>query len=53
MGRLLERAGTADVVDAHLVVTATRHGSAILTSDPGDIRRLVDRADTAVLVHEL
>ncbi|MBI4941361.1 MAG: PIN domain-containing protein [Actinobacteria bacterium] len=40
VGRLLRESGTSDVVDAHVVVCARRAGQAVLTSDPGDLRRL-------------
>lgn len=41
-GALLGEAGTSDVVDAHVVVTASKVGAIILSSDPKDIRRLSD-----------
>ena len=37
VGRLLALSGTADVVDAHLVVLALRLGDGILTGDPADL----------------
>ena len=40
VGLLLARTGTADIVDAHVVVCARRAGQAVVTSDEGDIRRL-------------
>ena len=40
VGLLLARTGTADVVDAHVVVCAKRSGQTIVTSDPKDLRRL-------------
>lgn len=40
VGRLLAASGTADVVDAHVVVCARRAGQRVATSDPGDLRRL-------------
>lgn len=40
IGELLGRAGSADVVDAHVALVAS-HADLILTSDPGDIRRLI------------
>jgi len=40
IGELLALAGSADVVDAH-VALMTAHGDLVLTSDPGDIRRLL------------
>ena len=40
VGRLLATSGTADVVDAHVVLCARRREQAIITSDPDDIRLL-------------
>lgn len=40
VGLLLARSGTADIVDAHVVICAERSGQAVVTSDPGDIQRL-------------
>ncbi|MDX2149919.1 MAG: PIN domain-containing protein [Bryobacteraceae bacterium] len=40
VGILLARTGTSDVVDAHVVVCARRTGQPLLTSDPGDLRRI-------------
>jgi hypothetical protein len=40
VGRVLASSGTADVVDAHVVVCARRAGQGIVTSDPGDLRAL-------------
>jgi hypothetical protein len=42
-GILCGRAGTSDVVDATVVVTAATTGAAIWTSDPEDIRALANR----------
>jgi hypothetical protein len=42
VGRLLAVSGTADVVDAHVVECARRYESAIVTSDPDDLRALDD-----------
>lgn len=39
-GRLLAASGTADVVDAHVVVCAARAGQAVVTADPADLRHL-------------
>ena len=39
-GLLLARTGTAGVVDAHVVVCARRAKQAIVTSDPGALRRI-------------
>jgi hypothetical protein len=40
IGELLELAGSADVVDAH-VALMTAPADLVLTSDPGDIRKLL------------
>lgn len=37
VGRLLAASGTADVVDAHVVVCAHRSNQRVVTSDPADI----------------
>ncbi|MGH3237885.1 MAG: type II toxin-antitoxin system VapC family toxin, partial [Streptosporangiaceae bacterium] len=34
--------GTADVVDAIVIVTAVRHQASVVTSDPGDLTRIAD-----------
>lgn len=39
-GRLLAASGTSDITDAHVVICARRSGQRIVTSDPGDLRRL-------------
>ncbi len=48
-GELLGRAGTADVIDATVVLLADR-GDQIVTSDPADIRRLATAARLAVAI---
>jgi predicted nucleic acid-binding protein len=40
VGRLLASSGTADIVDAHVVICARRLGQGVVTSDPDDLRRL-------------
>lgn len=40
VGRLLAASGTADVVDAHVVICARRADQRVVTSDPDDLRRL-------------
>jgi predicted nucleic acid-binding protein len=40
VGLLLARTGTADIVDAHVVVCAQRAGQAVITSDARDLRRI-------------
>lgn len=49
-GRLLGKSRTADVVDAVVVAIALRQKAVILTSDPGDIRRLVRASGREVAV---
>lgn len=53
VGSLLARANMSDVVDAHLVVTATRVGSAVLTSDPEDLRRLSSELPSPIRVQRI
>ena len=48
-GVLLARAGTADPIDATVVLTA-EPGDRILSSDPDDIRRLATAAGTSAAV---
>ncbi len=40
VGVLLAASRTTDIVDAHVVICARRARQAIVTSDPGDLRRL-------------
>ena len=40
VGALLARTGTSDIADAHVVICARRAGHAVLTGDPGDLKRL-------------
>jgi hypothetical protein len=40
VGRLLATNGTADIVDAHVVICARREGQRVVTSDPNDLLRL-------------
>jgi predicted nucleic acid-binding protein len=40
VGLLLARTGTADVIDAHVVVCARRTGQAVVTSDAADLSRI-------------
>ena len=49
VGRLLAASGTADVVDAHVVVCARRARQRIVTSDPDDIGRLDPAVQPIVL----
>lgn len=40
IGRLLAASGTADIVDAHVVICARRSQQRVATSDPSDLRIL-------------
>lgn len=53
VGALLGKAGTSDVVDAHVVVTATGAASTVLTSDPDDLRQLSNQLHTPVRVQRI
>ncbi len=49
-GRLLAKTGTADVVDAVVVVVAHRSKGVILTGDPEDIERLISASGQDAVV---
>ncbi len=49
VGRLLAASGTADVVDAHVVICARRADQVVITSDPDDLRVLDPNLDLAVI----
>ena len=49
VGQLLRRAGTADVVDAHVSLVAKRFGAAVITSDPDDLRALDPALDIVTI----
>ncbi len=49
-GRLLSKTRTADIVDAVVVTTAIHYKAMILTSDPDDIRRLVEASGHEITV---
>lgn len=42
-GLLLAQTGTADVVDAHVVICALRAGQAVVTSGAADLKRIAPR----------
>lgn len=52
-GALLGKTRTADVVDAAVVEVAATHRANVLTSDPGDIKRLASAAAVAIEVFEI
>lgn len=49
VGVLLATSRTADIVDAHVVICARRARQAIVTSDPGDLRRLDPAAELVIV----
>jgi hypothetical protein len=53
VGSLLAKDGTADVVDAHLVLTAAARSATVLTSDIEDLRHLAGRLPMPVRVQRL
>ena len=50
VGVLLARSGTADVVDAHVVLEAATNDLTVLTSDIDDIEWLVEAAGVSITV---
>ena len=50
VGGLLGRAGTADVVDGHLAITAARTASSVRTDDAEDIKHLSEHLPTSITV---
>ncbi|MGH9108738.1 MAG: PIN domain-containing protein [Acidimicrobiales bacterium] len=53
VGEILGRAGSSDVVDAHVVVAASRRGSSVITSDEEDLVRLSNCLQQPVAVHQV
>ena len=49
VGMLLAASRTSDIVDAHVVICARRHGEAIVTSDPDDLRELAPKVRLIVV----
>jgi hypothetical protein len=49
-GTLCGRTGTADVVDAAVMVSAAGRGDTVVTSDPGDLARLAQVLPTVRVV---
>ena len=52
IGELLGQTGSADVVDAHVALLVTP-GDLVLTSDPGDIRTLLQARGVAARVQRV
>jgi len=53
VGALLGQAGTSDVVDAHLVITAAGSASTIWTADPKDLRRLAGQLPVPIGIRRM
>jgi len=49
IGLLLAATRTSDIVDAHVVICARRADQTVVTSDPGDLRRLDPRLPLVVV----
>ncbi|MGH3699989.1 MAG: PIN domain-containing protein [Pseudonocardiaceae bacterium] len=49
IGRLLATSGTADIVDAHVVVCAQRSSQQVVTADPDDLRHLDPHLDVVTV----
>ncbi len=52
-GRACAAAGTSDVVDALVVVTATKLAAPVVTSDPDYLAHLAASLGTALALHPL
>lgn len=50
LGAILARAGTSDVIDAHLVLVAMRTNATVITSDPHDIAHLATTLNTELAI---
>lgn len=53
VGVLAARSGHDDIVDVAVVEGAARRGDRVLTSDPGDLRRIADAADGEIRIEVL
>jgi predicted nucleic acid-binding protein len=53
VGSLVGRAGTSDVVDAHVAVTAAGRDATVLTSDPDDLRQLSDQLPRPIRIRRI
>lgn len=52
-GRACSLAGTANVVDALVIVVAALHRAAVFTSDPGDLARIAEAVEIDVQLHRV
>lgn len=53
VGALVGAAGASDVVDAHVVLVATRTGAVVLTSDLDDLSRLSEHLQSPVALRRV
>lgn len=53
VGELLGRAGTSDVVDAHVVLIASKVGASVYTSDEEDIEQLSNRLPQPIVTRRV
>ncbi len=53
VGALLSQAGSSDVVDAHVVLTASRGRSTLLTSDEQDLQQLSDCLPEPIVIQSV
>ena len=53
VGRLLAQAETSDVVDAHVVLTASARRSTVLTSDEDDLQHLSNYLPEPIVIHQV
>jgi hypothetical protein len=53
VGALLAKAATPDVVDAHVVIVASRAQAMVLTSDVEDLRHLAGQLPAPVLIQRV
>lgn len=49
VGLLLAQTGTADIVDAHVVICARRAGQAVVTSDPADLKQIAPELQLVII----
>ena len=53
VGALIGTAGTSDVVDAHLMIVASKTASTVHTSNLGDLRKLSNHLSSPVLLKRI
>jgi hypothetical protein len=53
VGALLGRAGTSDVVDGHVAVTAQSARATVVTSDESDLRRLSEQLPVPLAIRAI